>query len=92
MVKLVLQLEYEANSVEVYIFGSATKHCTPKDIDLILVYDKSLICIDELLQMRSKLYFELRELLDMEIDICLLSQAENIQSKFTELEEAIKIL
>jgi predicted nucleotidyltransferase len=92
MVELILQQECDTNSVEVYVFGSITEHCHPRDIDLILVYNTKLISINELLQLRNKLYFALRELLDIEIDICLLSQEENTQSCFTELEEAIKIL
>lgn len=67
---------------EVYIFGSVVKNSKfPNDIDLLLVYEKYTVEIEN---EKNTIYEFLKTLFKLEIDMTLLSVNELIETRFLE--------
>jgi predicted nucleotidyltransferase len=78
--------------IKVYLFGSALEKSNPEDIDILLVYDAERITINRALRIRDELHDYLALCLDRNADISLLSNREEVQTKFIETENAKEIL
>lgn len=63
----------ECCHLSLYLIGSAIHSTYPNDIDLAIVYDKKYFAINELILLRKKVCASLFEMLDIEIDLMILS-------------------
>lgn len=59
------------------------------DIDLLIEYDERLVSISEALKLRVEIATNLKKVFKSEVDICLLSISENIQTKFIVKEKGV---
>ncbi len=75
----------------VYLFGSSLYSSKVNDIDLLIEYDEDLIDIDSALSFRIEIEEILAKIIETEIDICLLSKSEHLQTQFIKTEKG-KIL
>jgi hypothetical protein len=78
-------------NVELYLFGSSLKCNSPRDIDLLLIYDKKVISTDEILYIRNNIreYFNIK--VNKPIDIIILSKKEELESNFIQEESCVYI-
>lgn len=81
----------QIDTIQVYLFGSAKYSLLPNDVDILLVYNESLISIDRILQLRKTLSKKISLKTGKLVDICLLSTAEKEYQVFTKQEKAKKI-
>ena len=70
------------NSVRCFIFGSAVYSEKPDDLDVAIIYDKTMISINDAIQYRHNLEDELNKMLEMNIDTLLLSKEEEEEMCF----------
>lgn len=79
-------------NINIYLFGSAKSSNNYNDIDLLIVYKDNSVNIIDILRLRKKLADNLMSIYEVEIDICILSEQENEETKFIEKENGIKLL
>lgn len=77
------------DKVNLYLFGSSLREAKPKDIDLLIVYQKESINIDRLLALKRTFKSLLEDVIKLNVDICLLSVLELEQSQFADEEKAV---
>lgn len=71
------------SGVSIYLFGSALYNDTSStDIDLAIVYDKSVVPIQEIISYRVYVKNKVAEELNYKSDILLLSKEEEAEAKF----------
>lgn len=75
------------NNIRVYLFGSCLSSDHPGDIDILIVYDNSIVSIDSALRVRSDLYTLLSQVVNIPCDICLLSEDEVRCNSFIQAEK-----
>lgn len=80
--------DIQIDTIQVYLFGSAKYSMLPNDIDILLVYNESLISINCILQLRKILSKKISLKTGKQVDICLLSTAENEYQIFIKQEKA----
>lgn len=80
----------EAANVQFYLFGSILKdNCRPNDIDILILYDDSSISnFDSVINLRKTLEERLMRIINLPIDITLLSYKENTEISFVSSENA----
>jgi hypothetical protein len=71
---------------ELFVFGSAVLWHTPRDLDLLIVYNERSASATDALTARDKLAYELRNL-QLPLHICLLSADEAAQTCFVDEEK-----
>jgi predicted nucleotidyltransferase len=80
--KLIRQtFEYQEH-IDLYLFGSALFSINPSDIDLAVIYDKNYVSIQQAIQYRIKLIHKLSKILELNIDVLLLSKEEEKEAEF----------
>lgn len=72
-----------------YLIGSATYSSSPRDIDLVIVYNPQNIGIKDLIVYRDQLKVEGLDVFGIPFDICLLSSQEVVSNSFLADEKAI---
>jgi hypothetical protein len=77
--------------VALYIFGSALQTLQPDDLDLLIVYDNRLLSVENALSFRRGLSKSITDALELPADLVLLSKCEAQQSRFVELEGAVRV-
>jgi len=80
------------SNLDFYLFGSLLYSNSPNDIDLIIVYNKDEISIQEILSLRKHLYSSFFNELNITLDITLLSKQEEKSLNFIQTEKAIPLL
>lgn len=78
-------------NVKVYLFGSARKSSSPRDIDLLLIYDKELITVDRILWIKNYIRNYIDSKFNKPVDIIVLSQKEEKESNFIKEENCVYI-
>jgi len=68
--------------IDVYLFGSATISSSPRDIDIIIIYDISSISISSAIELRCKLRTAVKHATGRPPDILLLNVDEATESRF----------
>jgi predicted nucleotidyltransferase len=68
--------------IELYLFGSVLTSERPKDVDLVIVYDPSLVDVDKAIAIRQSLRSGIHEVAGVPADILLLSTSEVEQTNF----------
>jgi predicted nucleotidyltransferase len=68
--------------VKLYLFGSAIYSESPTDLDIAIIYEKSSIKIDEIIEYRRELENNLRKQTACEIDTILLNTEEEKEMDF----------
>jgi hypothetical protein len=76
---------------ELFVFGSWLTSQTPKDLDLLFVYDETVCSPQAAVAVRHTLKQCGASLGFLNIDVVLLSRAESIQCRFIELEGAVPL-
>jgi len=79
-------------NIKIYLFGSAKSSNNYNDIDLLIVYKDNSVNIVDILLLRKKIADKLKSIYEVGIDICILSEKENEETKFIEKENGIKLL
>jgi predicted nucleotidyltransferase len=74
----------------VYLFGSARYDSDPRDVDLLLVYDRRLSPSDAI-RLRTELVGLLSDAVTPPLDVALLSLAEAADSNFVRSEGALLV-
>jgi predicted nucleotidyltransferase len=82
------QCEDAVGPFKLYLFGSALKGQTPKDIDLLIIFDVSKISFEVAISLKNLLFEKLMVELNIPVDICLLSSDEVIGNPFIQDEGA----
>ena len=77
---------------EVYCFGSALKTRTPRDIDILIVYDSIRVRVAAVLELRQLLAESFRRTFNVELDICLMSSVEARENSFIRDEGAVRLV
>lgn len=81
----------ERRGTEVWLFGSACDSDTPRDIDMLVVYDTDALSVSGAIACRARLADKVAEDVGVPADIVLLNRNEVAQTKFLERIQAIKI-
>ncbi len=83
----------EFDEISIYQFGSSLNIQTPNDIDLLIVYrNRSYKEIIKLFRLRRTLRLQLQKILEIPIDIVLLSNKEERQLLYLDQINYKKIL
>ena len=78
----------EIGGVRIYAFGSALVSPTPRDIDLLIVFDPAKVHIDTVLGLRRHICRSGSIAFSVSFDICLLTEGEARNNRFLEEEHA----
>ena len=76
-------------SSRAYVFGSFLKSPLPRDFDLLIVYDRRFCHPSQAFKMHQDFVHRLRQIIDVEVDLTLLTQEEARSSRFIEKEGAV---
>ena len=77
-----------ARGIKIYVFGSAIRSCSPQDIDLVVVYNPSIIQVDDILSYRGSLQLDCRSKFGILLDVCILTEQEAQNNPFLKDEDA----
>ncbi|WP_218971553.1 hypothetical protein [Neobacillus soli] len=80
------------SNLDFYLFGSLLYSNSPNDIDLIIVYNKDEISIQDILLLRKNLYCSFFYEFKITLDITLLTKQEEKSLNFIQTEKAIPLL
>jgi hypothetical protein len=80
------------SNLDFYLFGSLLYSNSPNDIDLIIVYNKDEISIQDILLLRKNLYCSFFYKFKTTLDIILLTKQEEKSLNFIQTEKAIPLL
>lgn len=80
------------SNLDFYLFGSILYSNLPNDIDLIIVYNKGEISIQDILLLRKYLYCSFFNEFKITLDITLLTKQEEKSLNFVQTEKAIPLL
>ncbi|SKB01328.1 hypothetical protein SAMN04244570_2679 [Sporosarcina newyorkensis] len=80
------------SNLDFYLFGSLLYTNSPNDIDLIIVYNKDKISIQDILLLRKHLYCSFFNEFKITLDITLLTKQEEKSLNFIQTEKAISLL
>ncbi|MGG8495269.1 hypothetical protein ACQY1Q_02530 [Tenacibaculum sp. TC6] len=67
---------------DLYLFDSTLYSDVPSDIDIAIIYEKSFISIQEVIEFHFELLNDLSTKSKMKIDTILLSKEKEIETKF----------
>ena len=81
----------EIMGAKVYIFGSMLFSCTPRDVDLVVVFDPVTTSIPVMIEFRRHLRQSAIEEFKTVLDICLLTNTEARKNSFLEDEGAVLV-
>ena len=81
----------EITGAKVYVFGSMLFSCTPRDVDLVVVFDPASTSIPAMVEFRRHLRRSAIREFKTVLDICLLTKAEARSNGFLEDEGAILV-
>lgn len=81
----------ERRGTEVWLFGSACDSDTPRDIDILVVYDTDALSVSEAIAFRTRLADQVAADGGVPADIVLLNRNEVALTKFLERIQAVKI-
>lgn len=79
----------EQPGIKIYLFGSVLTSATPRDLDLVIIYDASQIDVAKAIVIRQKLREHIRKMVGIPTDIVLLSTGEVEQTRFLTRIEAV---
>lgn len=79
------------SNLDFYLFGSLLYSNTPNDIDIIIVYNKDQISIQDILLLRRNLYSSFYNKFKITLDITLLTEEEEKSLNFIQIEKAIRL-
>jgi len=68
-----------------FLFGSALRSTAPRDIDMLVVYEKSVLSLDEAAQLRRRVANWANAATGLTADVCLLSADEDDQIGFSRI-------
>ena len=76
---------------DVYLFGSCLDKENPNDIDLLLIYDR--VAMDDVIDAKSRIicHLEKETVLNLRIDVTMLSVMELEQTRFLDVSSHVKI-
>src|ERR1035437_4586116 len=69
-------------SSRAYVFGSFLKSPSPRDLDLLIVYDRLFCHPSKAYEMHQDFVDKLRKIVQVEVDLTLLTQEEARGSRF----------
>ena len=72
----------EGRGIEVWVFGSACSSDTPRDIDLLVIYDEPDISVEAAIDIKTRLREALGAITVIPADIRLLNRREAAQTSF----------
>jgi predicted nucleotidyltransferase len=75
----------------VYVFGSALSSAQPKDIDILVVYDPMVCSPSRAYAYHEQFLNQLAEMIELPIDITLLSKTEADETRFVESESCVPL-
>lgn len=75
-------LNNRLSNTELYLFGSVVYADAYDDVDLVVLYDKTKVSIEAIIEYRKTIKSEILKKLDLKADIILLSYEENLETKF----------
>lgn len=78
--------------VEVFLFGSILKTEDVNDIDLAIIYDKTMLGVKEAVELRSSIRKHIGGFTDIHSEIVLLSRQENEEMEFIQNTRTEKII
>lgn len=82
----------ERRGTEVWLFGSACDSDTPRDIDILIVYDTDVLSVSEAIAFRARLADQMAAVAGIPAHIVMLNRNELDQTRFLKFIHAIKIL
>ena len=74
-----------------FVFGSCLSRSTPRDLDLLIVYDASICRAKEAYRAHASFVASLQEMVGIPIDVILLTIVEEAHSSFVECSHAVPI-
>ncbi len=80
------------SNLDFYLFGSLLYSNSPNDIDLIIVYNKEEISIQDILLLRKNLHCSFFHEFKITLDITLLTKQEEKSLNFIQTEKAIPLI
>lgn len=81
----------EQPGIELYLFGSLLTSESSEDVDLVVVYDTSLIDIEKAIAIRRHLRSAIKKVAGMPADIVLLNVHEAEQTQFLNRVSAVHL-
>lgn len=80
--KIIYNLQPILKGFDIYLFGSILTSDYPNDIDLLIIYNKKIIQIEQAVEYRKKISLTLSKICDIHSEILLLSNEENNELEF----------
>jgi len=80
--KINLKILTLPSGVSVYLFGSGLYSDIQNDIDLLIIYDKSKVDVNEAIGLRKKVRAHFEQITDVPVEIVLLNEEENEETGF----------
>jgi hypothetical protein len=80
-----------AGGLKIYVFGSAIRSCSPRDVDLVVVYNPSSVEVDDVLAYRRCLQRDCYAEFGLPLDVCLLTEQEAQNNPFLAEEGAVLV-
>lgn len=79
------------DDIKMYLFGSFLTSKNYNDIDILIVYKRKNICTNKILKLRKRIFSVVNKQGNFPVDITLLTEEEEKELSFIEIEKAIKI-
>jgi hypothetical protein len=80
------------SGIELYCFGSSLIVELPRDLDILIVYDKATISVERAIALRQEIRRSLNEMTALPVDVLLLSKSEIEQTGFLKNINAVKVI
>ncbi|MCY8629383.1 nucleotidyltransferase domain-containing protein [Bacillus spizizenii] len=90
--KSVKEESVRLDKLKFFLFGSFGRAASPNDIDLLIMYDRDYISIEQILFLRRKIVTYSKEVIDIPMDISLLTFIEEKELNFIETEKATELI
>jgi predicted nucleotidyltransferase len=90
--KITREKNVNLDNIKFFLFGSFDKVANPSDIDLLILYNKDKVKINEVLSIRQRVLIQLKKNTNIPIDISLLNFDEEEELNFVKTERAVELL
>lgn len=79
------------HNLEIHLFGSALTKDDPRDLDILIVYNKRKLSIDDAIRVRHETQRMIQTCSRLPVHVCFLSHDELMTSDFATREHAVKV-
>lgn len=83
-----LEIFLKSRRIRIYLFGSSLYSFFPRDLDLLIVYNKEFISNKEIREFKNKFQEYLHSNIGIVIDITYLTNREELETNFIKCENA----